>query len=526
MSITPFVFDPATGWEDSSVFPTTRDNEELVRADLQRLHTQTRNYINNTLAPQVESALADQKTELEAEIAEISQGAVPDNTITAAKLTADSVTTPKIEDGAVTTPKIADEAVTKAKLSETLATEIDGKLDAPVGTIIQSTRTDLGDKWALCNGDLYDPEDYPELYSLISTNVYPKPNPYASGLGAPWGLYNGDLCAQAGTRYYVILAANGELKYDFQVDDTTMAWSDPFKIEHNGLHYVLFVSRSTTSYDTDDVCDVYETDDFTALTLVKTVSMAYVSNAAATPQARASFDGTYYYVLANDRWSSATATHVYVLDSSYNVVYSTETSSGYRNLVMCGGTAYDASCPSGNTLYITPQSGGQYRGGSAQAQWSVSSFSGSQTYVRMLPFNTAYNVLRSSGSELVFVPTNPSATAGQPPLKRYSVTGSVACAFVADNGRLYVYSYSNDVLYCRSIATSAADPSDSTAWRTETPIDASYSHFYAKFSGGASSSWRWSGQGRAYPVGSYVVNVPLLPTIAEPERYHYIKVEE
>ena len=46
MTLTPLTFDPPTGWKDSTVFPTFEDDEAQVRADLQRLHDQTRNYIN------------------------------------------------------------------------------------------------------------------------------------------------------------------------------------------------------------------------------------------------------------------------------------------------------------------------------------------------------------------------------------------------------------------------------------------------------------------------------------------------
>ena len=47
MAITPFAFDPPTGWNDSAVFPTYETSEVKVRSDMQELHDQTRDYIND-----------------------------------------------------------------------------------------------------------------------------------------------------------------------------------------------------------------------------------------------------------------------------------------------------------------------------------------------------------------------------------------------------------------------------------------------------------------------------------------------
>ena len=47
MAITPFAFDPPTGWNDATVFPTYEASEVKVRSDMQKLHDQTRDYINS-----------------------------------------------------------------------------------------------------------------------------------------------------------------------------------------------------------------------------------------------------------------------------------------------------------------------------------------------------------------------------------------------------------------------------------------------------------------------------------------------
>jgi len=51
MAVTPFAFDPPTGWNDPTVFPTYESSEAKVRSDMQELHDQTRDYINNTVVP-------------------------------------------------------------------------------------------------------------------------------------------------------------------------------------------------------------------------------------------------------------------------------------------------------------------------------------------------------------------------------------------------------------------------------------------------------------------------------------------
>lgn len=49
-------------WTDPSDFPTTEPDEAQARADMQELHNQTREYINNTLVPAIPSGVtsADQ----------------------------------------------------------------------------------------------------------------------------------------------------------------------------------------------------------------------------------------------------------------------------------------------------------------------------------------------------------------------------------------------------------------------------------------------------------------------------------
>ena len=57
MAIQPFAFDPPTGWNDPAVFPTYETSEAKVRADMQKLHDQTRDYINDMVDSMSDSLL-------------------------------------------------------------------------------------------------------------------------------------------------------------------------------------------------------------------------------------------------------------------------------------------------------------------------------------------------------------------------------------------------------------------------------------------------------------------------------------
>lgn len=67
---------------------------------------------------------------------------------------ADVATTADIEAGTSTTKWVSPKGLKEA-----------GAI-SKVGDIERTFRTDLGNDWALCNGDLYNPNEYPELYAL------------------------------------------------------------------------------------------------------------------------------------------------------------------------------------------------------------------------------------------------------------------------------------------------------------------------------------------------------------------------
>ena len=60
MSISQFAYDPPNGWRDHNRFPTYESEEAQVRDDMQELHDQVRDYINNTVVAKWNSSKAEQ----------------------------------------------------------------------------------------------------------------------------------------------------------------------------------------------------------------------------------------------------------------------------------------------------------------------------------------------------------------------------------------------------------------------------------------------------------------------------------
>lgn len=93
MAIAPFAFTKV--WTNPTDFPTYEADETKVREDLQKLHDETKNYINNTLLNAVDEAIEDCLEQVSEAIEGIVVGTLPDN----------SLTTAKFQDGCVTLAK-------------------------------------------------------------------------------------------------------------------------------------------------------------------------------------------------------------------------------------------------------------------------------------------------------------------------------------------------------------------------------------------------------------------------------------
>lgn len=104
MAIEKFAFTKV--WTSASDFPTVETDEAAVRADLQELHNETRDYINNVMLKAVDDAIAGMQTWTTQAVADATTGTLPDGSIATAKYVDGSVTTLKIADGAITADKL------------------------------------------------------------------------------------------------------------------------------------------------------------------------------------------------------------------------------------------------------------------------------------------------------------------------------------------------------------------------------------------------------------------------------------
>lgn len=125
-------FEFTKTWRDSNAFPTYEDDETQVREDLQCLHDEMKDYINQLLLPKLNGLVLEDIVDslqtgrplseilhgIEEDIEEIGSGSVEDGGITEAKLADDAVTETKLADGAVTEDKIADDAVAEDKIQD------------------------------------------------------------------------------------------------------------------------------------------------------------------------------------------------------------------------------------------------------------------------------------------------------------------------------------------------------------------------------------------------------------------------
>jgi hypothetical protein len=409
-----------------------------------------------------------------------------------------------VPDGSITTAKLHNGAVTAEKL--------DDPAPALVGTIIQSVRTDLGDKWALCNGEDYDPTEYADLAAVLPKNEFPKANPNltagVTSYGACFGLHNGEFATLVNLNQKIrIVAADGSPKH---LCETSSSWTTQSlkAIEHNGTKYVVFVVGGSTTIS------VYTTSDFSSYTLAKTIT---TTNAMSYGDPiSANFDGTYYYLLFDNANSSPTGHYAVVIDSSFNLVHERTISYADAKITMCGDAAY---CVIGysSKVYVAklngdvPTSLTDYR--------SVTATFGSAGYLHITPFNDDYDFLYNGYTKVIFIPTD-----GTSALKTYTLTGDADVAYLNGDGtELLVYIDVSGTYYCARCSASAADPTQSSAW-TSAPVGYSNAGTVLGDTDISRNGWRY-GTG-VLPGSTYLARAPLLPTIASNEYYNYIKVKE
>lgn len=131
MAITDFNFTPSDGLKNVTSFPTIPADETAARKQVQDVLDQLKTYINTTLHGSQGSdnigakvingvsgtTVYEQLLNVFTQLQGVSQGAVVDESITAAKIASGAVTEVKIYNGAVTTDKISNTGITAAKLA-------------------------------------------------------------------------------------------------------------------------------------------------------------------------------------------------------------------------------------------------------------------------------------------------------------------------------------------------------------------------------------------------------------------------
>ena len=144
-------------WMDPVAFPDRITDEMQIRGDMQYHHDVTKNYINDSLIPAIEAELIDKASR--ADLEEVARGQLPDGSVTKAKL--NEALVEELDS------KVSQESLSES-LNETLnqVAELVYVSTPQIGDTVRTYRADLGENWMRCNGDLFDPETYPELAEI------------------------------------------------------------------------------------------------------------------------------------------------------------------------------------------------------------------------------------------------------------------------------------------------------------------------------------------------------------------------
>ena len=395
--------------------------------------------------------------------------------------------------------------------NEALALIAKGK----VGTIVHSLSTDMGENYALCNGDFYDPTEYPDFAAMVSTTDYPANSPnYSLPADLPsgyltdgfsngiWGLYNGLHAAEAGTRSVaVIIAADGSGLYTVQPKNSEWASGELVGVEHNGSKYVILVLKSYVNLY------VYTTTDFSSYTLEKTHTVVSSGSQPDAHNLSANFDGTYYYLLRN----GSNSIYVTVLNTSFNLVREVTVPYSVFRVYMAENRAYGLIFDSSNSRLALkllngnpPTSISSYR----TVAYSGNTISG----LRIAPFNATYDILYYVGaSTMILVPRNEASA-----LQSFSSPDNVnvSAVFVSGDGNKLLV-WSGAACYSCPIT---ANPTLSASWTKITVGGVTWTNW--------SNSYAWYRHKTGLlPSKKQIVRAPLLPTITDDDSYVYVKIK-
>ena len=116
-------FDFTKHWTNPADFPAIETDEAQVRADMQALHDETRDYFNERLLPHIEQELSDAMAWTEQAVKDAVLGEVPAASVTGEKLAPGAVGTENLADGAVTGEKLAAGATLPSPGALTVGTQ-------------------------------------------------------------------------------------------------------------------------------------------------------------------------------------------------------------------------------------------------------------------------------------------------------------------------------------------------------------------------------------------------------------------
>ena len=166
-------------WNNSADFPTYEENEAQVRADLQALHDETKEFINEKLIPNIENLAVPGSGDMLAAIYDPNRKRkdvfqyAEDKKAEAVEALRQHIANQK--NPHKVTAADAGAAAEKHSHEISNVTGLQPVLDAirsKVGDTFTTGRTDLDDTWLLCNGDSVAIADYEELAAIISKPLY------------------------------------------------------------------------------------------------------------------------------------------------------------------------------------------------------------------------------------------------------------------------------------------------------------------------------------------------------------------
>lgn len=433
----------------------------------------------------------------------------------------------------VTTDTVtAETLITGYTATKNDGTKINGAATAggfEVGDILQSVRTDLGTDWALCNGDWYDPTEYPELAEVLPKNTRPKANPNVSSYqsGTVMEMHNGEWCltSSSGSGFSSVQIYNidGSLKATV----TASSIGSGYKIlgvEHNGTEYVVFCCNSSSAAQ----ITVHETTNFSTYTLRATLTSSYnIYTTSSSGQSYAFFDGSYYAVVG---MRNSSINYGMIIAAGSNHTY---TSTG--NTIYCYDGDYMCCCKDGNAhriFHMQKSSDGyttiKYINASGAETTAYSSYyhGGTGTLSQVSEFNDDYFV--AYGYYVPAVVFFPKTLTGSPSKPSYThMNNDIYGCFLDPSGDYLLCYYMSSTVQLTKIPTNVESP-----WSSGTP--------YITIDTGLTSS-QWGGSGAIYSpqyvkyrskdnaLLSYgantVVRSTFLPSASAAEYYYYIKVQ-